>query len=55
MILDTTKSDYDELDLYINSKGGYKCIIKNIENNYATVETNVEDDLYISKIYKENN
>jgi hypothetical protein len=53
LILDTTRSQYDEIDLYINSKGGYKCLIKKIDNNCSTVETSVEgEDSQISKICK---
>ncbi|SEW25241.1 hypothetical protein SAMN05421841_1842 [Chryseobacterium wanjuense] len=52
LILDTSKSEHDQIDLYINSKGGYKCSIKKIDNNCATVQTNVEGDNFISKVCK---
>ncbi|MDR6405855.1 MULTISPECIES: hypothetical protein [Chryseobacterium] len=50
LLLDTSKSEYDEIDLYVNSVGGYKCLIRSVENNCATVETNVEEDHFNSKI-----
>lgn len=53
LILDTTRSQYDTIDLYINSKGGYHCLIKSIEGNCAIVETKVDgEDTFISKICK---
>lgn len=55
LILDTARSQYDTIDLYINSKGGYQCLIKNIEGNCAIVETKVDgEDTFISKICKTN-
>lgn len=55
LILDTTRSQYDTIDLYINSKGGYHCLIKSIEGNCAIVETKVDgEDTFISKICKTN-
>lgn len=54
LILDTSKSQYDETDLYINSVGGYLCLIKNITDNCAILETRVESEVFTSKIYKTN-
>jgi len=52
LILDTLKSEHDKVDLYINSMGGYKCLIKKIEKDYAIIETDVNGHSFISKIYK---
>jgi hypothetical protein len=55
LILDTARSQYDTIDLYINSKGGYQCLIKSIEGNCAIIETKVDgEDTFISKICKTN-
>ncbi|MDQ1162551.1 hypothetical protein QE422_002919 [Chryseobacterium sp. SORGH_AS 447] len=44
LILDTTKSQYNEIDLYVNSVGGYKCTINDIEDNCSIVETSVKGE-----------
>ena len=43
LLIDTTKSKYDQTDLYINSKGGLNSKILKIENNCAKVITRFED------------
>lgn len=51
LILDTTKSQYNEIDLYVNSVGGYKCTIKNIEDSCSIIETSVKGEgSFISQI-----
>lgn len=52
LMIDTSKSDYDETDLYINSKGGLNCQIQKNEKNCATVITSLEDVNVKAKICK---
>jgi len=53
LILDTTKCQYNEIDLYMNSVGGYKCTINNFEDNCSIVETSVQgESSFISEICK---
>ncbi|MDR6460560.1 hypothetical protein J2786_003694 [Chryseobacterium vietnamense] len=52
LLLDLTKSPYDETDKYINSHGGYLCTIKKIEGKCAIIETQFEGDVFASEICK---
>jgi hypothetical protein len=52
LLIDTTKSKYDETDLYMNSKGGLNSKILKIENDCATVTTNFEEMNIETKICK---
>ena len=52
LLIDTSQNKYDEIDLYINSKGGLNNKILKIEKNCATVITNVESMNSEAKIYK---
>lgn len=52
VLIDTVKNKYDELDLYINSKGGVNNQILNIENNCANIRSSIGDFKIDCKICK---
>jgi hypothetical protein len=52
LLIDTTKSKYDETDLYINSKGGLNTTILKIENNCANLITRFEEMEIKAKVCK---
>ncbi|MCJ7933148.1 MAG: hypothetical protein MUW56_05805 [Chryseobacterium sp.] len=52
LIVDTSKGEHDEFDTYINSIGGYNCLIAKIENKCAIVQTKVENEISESSICK---
>lgn len=52
LLIDTTKSDYDSLDLQINSLGGLKCKILKVDGNCAEIETKLENKIVKSKMCK---
>ncbi|SFB69459.1 hypothetical protein SAMN05421876_101139 [Kaistella jeonii] len=52
LIIDTSKKNIDETDLYINSNGGLNCKIVKIEGNCASVITSFENSTIESKICK---
>lgn len=51
--IDTIKSEYDEIDLYINSLGGLHNKIIKIEGKCAEIETTFENQTNKSKICKQ--
>lgn len=54
LLIDTLKSKFDEVDIYINSNGGLKCKIVKIKNNSATITTTFENNSVESVISKIN-
>ncbi|MDQ1097662.1 hypothetical protein QE441_000828 [Chryseobacterium sp. SORGH_AS909] len=50
--LDTSKSKYDETDLYINANGGLNCKIVSIKNKCCTIETKFAENTTVSQLCK---
>lgn len=52
LTIDTVKNKYDDLDIYINSKGGINNQILNIENNCANIRSSIDDFKIDCKVCK---
>lgn len=50
--LDTSKSKYDETDLYINANGGLRCHMFNIKTKCCTIETKFGENKAFSQLCK---